>query len=321
MFINPELEVPNLFELPEIGEKFVQARELKSDIRARHNELGRIISLESQETHIYANPEIFELFCYLEEHGNSGEFDVLAQIIDELNVPVGTRAYVAGSGWGLWARELSTHRSDLKITNIDINPKIVKMDSDRNRRLGLSNIKSIVGDATKIHEFEQDATNGPPNFFTTVGLMRYLNTQQREETLDSVWKAMKTGDFAVIREVNYLSMRDCTRILEEHGISYETQVRQAPHLKYTTIFFYYYMYNKIAPVPETLKKDGFNFDLDDFKEAVDKARGYYPDFGYTTDDGKYVDLRHLLVLTDLAGKEEKSEYIVMFTKTGKKEGN
>ena len=62
----------------------------------------------------------------------------------------------------------------------------------------------------------------------------------------------------VIREVNYPSMRDCARILTEDGVLFEAYTNTKERMKYTAIFFLYFMYHKMEPIPSLFEKEGIN---------------------------------------------------------------
>ena len=315
---NPNEKIRSTRE--EVGDNaiFNEAFRVLNEVRRKHGELLTVITPEVQAGTIYGNPEVFELFNRLEGL-DVEEYEFLSGVVEEYISPDNT-IVVLGSGWGMMSRGLARNRPDTKIVNVDINDEILSLDRQANQRSGFPNISSIHGDVTKIDDLES-LIGKEPSVLAVVGLMRYLNSDQRRQAMEILNELCSKDGGVVIREVNYPSMRDCARILTEDGVPFEAYTNTKERMKYTAIFFLYFMYHKIEPIPSLFEKEGIHFDFNKFKESVDRAALDHPEFNGATREAKSLDdqehqgdLRYLMVLADLAGKDLKTEYVIAFGK-------
>lgn len=306
----------------EVGDNaiFNEAFRVLNEVRRRHGELLTVITPEVQADTIYGNPEVFELFHRLESL-DTDEYSFLSSVVESYIAPENT-IVVLGSGWGMMSRGLARNRSSTRIVNVDINDEILSLDRQANQRSGFSNINSVHGDVTKIEDLEA-LIGKEPSVLAVVGLMRYLNSDQRKQAMGILNRLCSEDGGVIIREVNYPSMRDCARILNDMKIPFEAYTNTKERMKYTAIFFLYFMYHKIEPIPSLFEKEGVAFDFDKFRESVDRVALNYPEFNGATREAKSLDdhehqgdLRYLMVLADLAGKDLKTEYVIAFGKQG-----
>lgn len=309
-------EIKNHDELVNKHPILAQAEKSLEELREKLGEIREVLTPQIQEETIYSNPEIFAFFEFLrQENLEEGELDfLLEQFGANLELPYGSRVVILGSGWGITGRRLAELRPDLYITHVDINPHILNMDTVTNMRQGFVNIKCLQADATDPKSLREILGNEPVEI-TSVGLVRYLTPLERERLVQNLVTIAPKGSKFVIREVNPPSMAHLKQTLFEKGIGYLHEESLRPHLRYTRFFAYYHMYHQKEPFASAIKEVNPDFDFEGFKQVIDGISQNYPQIDIEKIFGevyKPKDLRHLLVLADLAGYDIKKEEILIF---------
>lgn len=292
------------------------AEAVLANLRQTKGEIREVLTPKVQEAGIYDNPEIFALFEHIRMANlEPQELDLfLSQFTHAIELPHGTKIAMLGSGWGITGRSLAKLRPDLSIVHADINPDIVMMDRMTNNIQGFTQITSVVSDVTRQENLTK-LLDTESLEVASVGLMRYLDTNQRRQMLTMLINTAPKGTKFLMREVNWQTMSALKSELDERGIGYQYESQTTPHLRYTRTFAYYYMYNAKEPMVSAIKEIDPNFDFEAFRQKIDELKKGYPQidtkkiFG---DEAGEADLRHLLVLADLAGHDLKQEEIIVF---------
>lgn len=314
--VPPPLKLNGHNELVTSTPALSRAEEVLGRIRSARGELKEVLTPQVQEEGIYANPEIFVLFEFIRQGGAEPQElkFYLDQFTRNIELAYGSGVLFLGSGWGLTGRSLCEARPDLKVTHVDVNSDIVAMDRFTNATQGFSQISSVVGDAVSRDDLSRIFDAGTKEI-ATVGLLRYLDETQREAMLTNLLELAPPGTSFLMREVNAEAVQHVREFLHNKGVGYHYEAREVSHLRYTRLFAYYFMYHEKEPLRSEILKTDPDFDFAEFRAVVDSKKDHYPQIDTAKIFGEVSsppDLRHLLVLADLAGHELKREEVVVF---------